>query len=57
MIIGFLVKAVIDYSQVHGIANAGSNVSVTKLDFCASMMNLAVGTHCGEVGIGSPSSR
>ncbi|KNA16904.1 hypothetical protein SOVF_084670 isoform B [Spinacia oleracea] len=37
--------------QVHGIANAGSNVSVTKLDFCASMMNLAVGTHCGEVRV------
>lgn len=35
--------------QVHGIANVSSNVSVTKLDFCASMMYLAVGTHCGEV--------
>ncbi|XP_057525296.1 uncharacterized protein LOC130804751 isoform X2 [Amaranthus tricolor] len=37
--------------QVHGIANAGSNVAVTKLDFCASTMNLAVGTHCGEIRI------
>lgn len=38
---------------MHGIANAGSNVAVTKLDFCASTMNLAVGTHCGEVRIAS----
>ncbi|XP_021744915.1 uncharacterized protein LOC110710876 isoform X2 [Chenopodium quinoa] len=37
--------------QVHGVANAGSNVSVTKIEFCASMMNLAVGTHCGEVRV------
>ncbi|XP_010676759.1 uncharacterized protein LOC104892503 isoform X2 [Beta vulgaris subsp. vulgaris] len=37
--------------QVHGIANVSSNVSVTKLDFCASMMYLAVGTHCGEVRV------
>uniref|UniRef100_A0A803MK69 V-SNARE coiled-coil homology domain-containing protein n=1 Tax=Chenopodium quinoa TaxID=63459 RepID=A0A803MK69_CHEQI len=37
--------------QVHGVANASSNVSVTKIDFCASMMNLAVGTHCGEVRV------
>lgn len=35
--------------QVHGIENADSNVSVTKLDLCASMMTLAVGTECGLV--------
>lgn len=37
--------------QVHGVANAGLNVSVTKLDFCVSMMKLAVGNHCGEVRV------
>ncbi|KAL2902064.1 Syntaxin-binding protein 5-like [Bienertia sinuspersici] len=37
--------------QVHGIADVGSNVSVTKLDFCASTMSLAVGTHSGEVRV------
>ncbi|KAK9668476.1 hypothetical protein RND81_13G063300 [Saponaria officinalis] len=37
--------------QVHGIENVGSNISVTSLDFCESVMNLAVGSECGVVRV------
>ncbi|KAL9242597.1 hypothetical protein vseg_016583 [Gypsophila vaccaria] len=37
--------------QVHGIENVGSNVCVTSLDFCESVMNLAVGSECGAVRV------
>ncbi|XP_048439524.1 uncharacterized protein LOC103930534 isoform X2 [Pyrus x bretschneideri] len=38
-------------SEVHGIEVAGSSAPVTRLDFCAFTLNLAVGNECGLVRI------